>query len=516
MNPFDLSKSHALPADALTDRVKRLGASNRWPAAVALIERHWDLYSTASPEALLSAVNSLPGETLIDNPSLLVVANYLKHVTTGRDPRRYYDRTGDDDAFAIPEEASLRNRLVANSGRVVGFRTAGRIEQSRRKAMEGRRMLERARPSERAALGRLLPHFLLQWGRSNEVCETGGIFDYEEAFDLAVLTDQGKLARRAAASLAWTYADHGRLVEAQSWISRASGTQETNPRYDAPLYLAGALVAIDRRDAEAVDENLKALRGAPSGEYWAADLWVRSENATTFHEAAILEEQLSSELSRLPKYYADKGVNHRHVTAARFAIATLHREPFESDVTAESTVYDELLAALHAYSTGQLHDVLRLARRPAASEQYPRVRAPALLVASAAHRELGRYNAAREAFTRAHALIEYEGLYSAYGVIVSADLASLFSLARLSSSSAAINALAHTQGLSVPSALARLTKRERQVLALLGAGKTSPTIATELFISLNTVKTVLRSIYSKLGVHKRQEAAEIAHRYGIV
>jgi LuxR family maltose regulon positive regulatory protein len=197
-------------------------------------------------------------------------------------------------------------------------------------------------------------------------------------------------------------------------------------------------------------------------------------------------------------------------------MASLHREPFEVEMTGEATVYDELLAALRAYSIGEPHETLRLAKRPAAAEQYPRVRAPALLLASAAHHELGRYNAAREAFTRAHALIEYEGLYSAYGAIVPADLAALFSLTRLSSSSASINALDGAAGLSAPSALARLTKRERQVLALLGAGKTSPTIATELFISLNTVKTVVRSIYSKLEVHTRHDAAEIAHRYGIV
>jgi DNA-binding CsgD family transcriptional regulator len=516
MNPLDPSKFTALTADALTDRVKRLGATNRGSAAVALIERHWDLYSTTSPEALLSAVNSLPGETLIDNPSLLVVANYLKHLTTGLDPRRFYDRTGDDDASAIAEQATLRNRLVANSARVAGLRTGGRIEQSRRSAIEGRRMLERAQPGERAALGRLLPHFLLQWGRSNEVSETGGIFDYEEAFDLAVLTDQHTLARRAAASLAWTYADHGRLIEAQAWINRASGTHEANPRYDAPLYLAGALISADRRDADSAEEYLAALDEVPAGEYWAADLWVRSQNAHTNREAAIIEERLSSELSRLPRHYSDKGAHRRHVTAARFAMATLHREPFQPEATTETTVYDELLAALRAYSTGELHEVLRLARRPASAEQSPRVRAPALLVASAAHHELARYNAAREAFTRAHALIEYEGLYSAYGAIVAADLAALFSLARLTSSSETVNAQAHTQDTSVPSSLARLTRRERQVLALLGAGRTSPEIAAELFISVNTVKTVLRSVYTKLGVHTRREAAEIAHRFGIV
>jgi LuxR family maltose regulon positive regulatory protein len=51
-----------------------------------------------------------------------------------------------------------------------------------------------------------------------------------------------------------------------------------------------------------------------------------------------------------------------------------------------------------------------------------------------------------------------------------------------------------------------LSDRELEVLALLADGLTYQEIAQALFISLNTVKTHLKNVYGKLGVHNRQEA----------
>lgn len=61
-----------------------------------------------------------------------------------------------------------------------------------------------------------------------------------------------------------------------------------------------------------------------------------------------------------------------------------------------------------------------------------------------------------------------------------------------------------------------LTKREREVLALIGDGKTNQEIADALFIGLKTVKTHVSNILSKLGVADRTQAAIYANRNGIV
>lgn len=62
----------------------------------------------------------------------------------------------------------------------------------------------------------------------------------------------------------------------------------------------------------------------------------------------------------------------------------------------------------------------------------------------------------------------------------------------------------------------QLTKREREVLALIGEGRTNREIADDLFIGLKTVKTHVSNILAKLEVADRTQAAIYANRHGIV
>lgn len=61
-----------------------------------------------------------------------------------------------------------------------------------------------------------------------------------------------------------------------------------------------------------------------------------------------------------------------------------------------------------------------------------------------------------------------------------------------------------------------LSEREEEVLELLASGFSYQEIAQRLFIALPTVKTHVSHIYSKLDVHSREEAAELASQYGIL
>ena len=61
-----------------------------------------------------------------------------------------------------------------------------------------------------------------------------------------------------------------------------------------------------------------------------------------------------------------------------------------------------------------------------------------------------------------------------------------------------------------------LTAREREVLALLATGASTTQIRQRLDISEHTVRTHVRSLLSKLGVHSRVEALRVAHDRGLV
>ncbi|MGN8244438.1 LuxR C-terminal-related transcriptional regulator [Cellulomonas soli] len=60
-----------------------------------------------------------------------------------------------------------------------------------------------------------------------------------------------------------------------------------------------------------------------------------------------------------------------------------------------------------------------------------------------------------------------------------------------------------------------LTRRERVVLAELTEDVTLEEIATRLFVTRNTVKSQVRSVYRKIGVSTRAEAVAWAAAHGI-
>jgi LuxR family maltose regulon positive regulatory protein len=69
---------------------------------------------------------------------------------------------------------------------------------------------------------------------------------------------------------------------------------------------------------------------------------------------------------------------------------------------------------------------------------------------------------------------------------------------------------------ATPAVVEPLTPRERELLRLLPTHLTNAAIGEQLYVSVNTVKTNLRSIYRKLGTSSRAETVVVGRRLGLL
>jgi LuxR family maltose regulon positive regulatory protein len=144
-----------------------------------------------------------------------------------------------------------------------------------------------------------------------------------------------------------------------------------------------------------------------------------------------------------------------------------------------------------------------------AAAVHPTLRLHCRLIAAVASQAIGRPTAASEQLERALDLASVEGYrqpFARAGLALQPLLERHLTLpmARGPLASELLGSLA---GADPAGALAEpLSDRERDVLRLLPTLLRSTEIAGELFVSVNTVKTHVRSIYRKLGVSSRREA----------
>jgi LuxR family maltose regulon positive regulatory protein len=164
---------------------------------------------------------------------------------------------------------------------------------------------------------------------------------------------------------------------------------------------------------------------------------------------------------------------------------------------------------------GAIHDATRLLERllPAAEKGGRTGSVIEILALQAlAHHARGNRRAALAALQRAVALAEPEG-YVRVLVDAGPPIASLLTAAAKQGGApryvrrlqAALGKTDHNGHLK-QALIEPLSERELDVLRLLGTDLDGPDIARELVVSLNTVRTHTRHIYTKLGVNNRRAA----------
>ncbi|WP_261380079.1 LuxR C-terminal-related transcriptional regulator [Rhodococcus rhodochrous] len=323
--------------------------------------------------------------------------------------------------------------------------------------------------------------------------------------------------REAAGKLALLEALRGRTHEATRWIEEERRHPPILGEAEALVRTAGlaatALVALDRLDTGTAFRALSEL-GTPrhTEELWAAVMYVRGRLALLSGVPADGLLYIDSELQHFSHRLT--GISAVLVDAAR---ADLHL------ALGEARAARELLDGSTHPLTAPARARLRLLggdpggaevivhRGDAAREHCPAVGAELALIGSVAALRLGRRTDARRHLQRAVVLAEHAGVTRPFVGVPPSAVRDILSLGvelpiDLDSAMAEYGIFREIR------VVVRLTPRERAVLDALLAGGTASTIAKEQFVTLNTVKTQLRSLYRKLGVHSREEAIAQAQR----
>ena len=209
------------------------------------------------------------------------------------------------------------------------------------------------------------------------------------------------------------------------------------------------------------------------------------------------------------------------VAAVERALADLH-EPDDRDA-AEIRVVTAALA-LDEGRPGDAVAALAPIVDPSAPEVVgQRWMIQALLLDATARDALGDADAAGRALEHALDLAEADGILLPFLLFPAPELLERHGRSRTAHAALLADVRALLAG-RMPGRLAEdvaplaepLSEAELRVLRHLPTNLRAPEIAAELFVSVNTVRTHMRHIYAKLGVHQRAEAVERARELGLL
>jgi LuxR family maltose regulon positive regulatory protein len=526
---------HGYPVEA----IRHAQAAENWGLAARLLADNWfGLYFDGRLATRRELLSGFPASVVAADPELLVLAAADKRAAASLEETERYlglaarmsasvleDRRGPftialaferfelararNDLRAVAEEAQrllasteatefdlgeeVRTRVLTDLG--IAEMWAGRLEDSERHLEQG---LEEARRISRPMLElhALAHRALLSVFRSMEPVEQRAM----QAIELARKHGWEEAAPAAAAAyvaLAGATVWRGRLREAESWLDLAERVlgHDTQPTAAMLYTIRGLLAFAGGRHAEAA----AAYRDAERMER----LLVMPHRWTARVQALKLRLLVRvGETERVERALAEMDEEVRETSHMRVVLAALRlaRDDPEAAVDVLAPVLDD------STPVGAPGWVIE-----------------ALLLEAIARDTLGDPGAASRALERALDVAEPGGLLLPFLLCPTAEL--LERQARLRTTHASLiaevlNLLSGRTPAGRPQDAAALqeplSESELRVLRYLPTNLPGPEIAAELFVSLSTIRTHLRNVYAKLGVHSRTDAVRRARELGLL
>ncbi|MBO0985142.1 LuxR family transcriptional regulator [Rathayibacter sp. SD072] len=473
-------------------RLTRAVEAGDWVAVQELLRSSWTHLAQSEPAGLLDALERMPEEVMDRSPRLRIAMVHLGRTLHGD---AWIDPAPGRRPLPLPMGPA--DQLGVWAARGSAARAKGRLDDAFRLMESGQDLLRRLPPIEEASISAGLPEILQEWALT---CEQDSRLEDALALHLsahewsAVIGHRG-MAAATAGSAAYLHAVAGRNMSAAEWLARVPDTEGIlrAPGSDVAGVLAEALLRIDHFDPEGAVSLLDGLDGAAAGERGPAVDFVRAFAAAGRpFSSHLVRRRIDATLAATgPR--SGRGQSDLVRAIHAFTGGPAEAEPIDDTVPLVARIA-AATEALAANLRGDESTARRLAGPLLDSGESPRVLITALL-ASSAHPT----RTLEEAAALAHA-------HDSFGVLallpadrrrrVADELASLgdHGIARILRDSDAPRA-------------SDLSPVHREIAFSAAQGATLADIADERGVSVNTVKTQLRTVYRRLGVRSRSELA---------
>lgn len=505
------------------DALTRAVADEDWQQVGELIRDHWVTLVCEHWELVRATLRTLPSEVVNADPALRAGQAVFVELGAGLASRSAPIPSQPDALDALGCSAAAFDTLAVGTAQAMVLRLGGRFREAAEMCARMARVAAAALEAQPDAVKGTLPLFRLQWAVTHQLAGDHG--ESTAAYRMAFRAGDGFgidfVARNAAGGLALDHVVVGDVSKAAEWVAEerryGPAPEWIDFRVRVSGLVASALVAIEGADAEGARAALATLGDVLDTE----ELWAFSTYAHC--QLALLEGNPAAGLDRIER---ETQVHSRWYTDGSAAVELLTDVATElhcalgngNEALAEASAASDRVQRRTRARVALLADdpavALSEATVLAASEgMSTRVVLDALMIEVSAAVALGRPDVAERSLRRAVSLAAMAGAVRPF--------LALTAQAREWLGGTDLEALVRELGVDVGSASrffpeelrkVALTNRELAVLRELASGRRVGAIAERMFVSHNTLKSQIRSLYRKLGVHSRSGALEVAGR----
>lgn len=406
-------------------------------------------------------------------------------------------------------------RIAFVAGECGALRGMGRADSGVQTARRAARVIRELGPDQRDRMRVILPPVAVHVGLS---------FFYGDASDEAVemfesiasLTREENLVGHfeGTALLAAVHAVEGRMTQARGLVQYLRAQEWPRELRESMLgagyQIAEATLALEGGGNDAAVNRVEArLRDIPTLEHWPLYAHVRSLALIGIGRASHGLAALDADEAPAARMVTGRrmrillAVDRALLLASAGRLAEAHAALAKAGNAAVATI---ARARIHLLQSETEHALAAL-QRFTPEDLAPRQWVDILLLRAVCGLRMSHAALRDENAERALALLEEFGLRHPFSLLSPSDRRGLLETVAGHADPALVTGLEAVRGhWPEPQPRALLTPREADVLGRLALGEGQAQIATVFGVSVNTVKTQMRSLYRKLGATTREEA----------